>query len=155
MPAQSTSVTVFGYSEADPDPHRAKTVVTLCRSEYLKASVQFVREGGENNLHSHPHRDEIFFVLGGRCRVYSTGDEMIADIGLHEGVLIPRGFPYWFESSGAEPLEILLVAAADAPNAPTGSFGGRANHAARVGGRAEEREIAPHHTTSELTREPT
>ncbi len=30
-----------------------------------------------------------------------------------EGIMIPRGFKYWFESASEEPLEILRVAAQD------------------------------------------
>lgn len=133
------SAIVFDYGDIEIDARRAKTVANLCRSDLMKVAVQVVRRGGENNLHSHPHRDEIFFVLSGRVRVYSTDDELIADIGRHEGVLIPRGFPYWFESVGDDVLELLQVAAADAPSKLTGPFGGRSNHTPRVKGRAEDR----------------
>lgn len=139
MSDSEVPVTVFGYSSDDIDPTRAKKVTNLCRTDIIKAAVQTVRSGGENNLHSHPNRDEIFFVLGGRLRLYSTDDEVIADIGRHEGVLIPRGFPYWFESVGDDVLELLQVAAADTPSKLTGPFGGRSNHEPRVKGRAEDR----------------
>ncbi len=36
---------------------------------------------------------------------------LLADLGKHEGILMPRGYKYWFESASDEPLEILQVAA--------------------------------------------
>ena len=38
---------------------------------------------------------------------------MIAELGTHEGVFIPRNFAYWFEKVGEEDLEILQVEALD------------------------------------------
>jgi hypothetical protein len=34
-------------------------------------------------------------------------------MGPHEGIHIPRGFYYWFESAGEEQLELLQVEAID------------------------------------------
>jgi mannose-6-phosphate isomerase-like protein (cupin superfamily) len=48
-------------------------------------------------------------VLEGRARFYGEGDQLIGDLGKYEGVMIPRGTPYWFESSGEVPLQILQV----------------------------------------------
>ena len=54
-------------------------------------------------------QDGFWFVLGGLVRFYGEGDKVLAELGKHEGVLIPRGFPYWFENAGDEPLEILRL----------------------------------------------
>ena len=134
-----TTAGQFSFRADGTPPDRAKAVVNLCRTDLLKAAVQVVRRGGENNLHSHPHRDEIFYVLRGHVRFYTEGDEVLADLGPDDGVLIPRGFPYWFEVTGDQPLELLQVAAADSATEAEGTFGGRVNHAPRVDGRAEER----------------
>lgn len=40
-------------------------------------------------------------------RFYTTDDEIIGEFGHHEGILIPRGYRYWFESCGEEDLELL------------------------------------------------
>jgi mannose-6-phosphate isomerase-like protein (cupin superfamily) len=129
----------FGYRKDTLDAGRPKQVAKLCRTDLIKAEVQLVRQGGENNLHAHPHRDEIFWVLAGCVRFYGEGDVVLAELERNNGIVIPRAFPYWFESVGDEELEVLLVAAADSPVAPNEHFGGRTNHAAPVGGRAEER----------------
>ena len=44
------------------------------------------------------------------CR---EGDKLLADLGPHDGILLPRNFKYWFESSSDETLELLQVEAAD------------------------------------------
>ena len=36
-----------------------------------------------------------------------------SEFGKHEGIHIPRGFYYWFESCGDETLELLQVEAVD------------------------------------------
>ena len=38
--------------------------------------------------------------MNGRCRFYGAGGTVIADLGKYEGVLIPRGLIYSFESPG-------------------------------------------------------
>ncbi|WP_116996530.1 cupin domain-containing protein [Desertimonas flava] len=104
--AAKTEPTVFSYERPDLGG-RAKRLVVLGRTDISIGAVQLVDRGGENNLHSHSHLDGYWFVLEGRVRFYTTGDEVIADLGRYEGVLIPRGYPYWFESSGDVPLELL------------------------------------------------
>jgi len=44
---------------------------------------------------------------------YVDGDKLIGEFKKGEGILIPRGFQYWFESSSNEALEILRVTAKD------------------------------------------
>ncbi|MGH3200819.1 MAG: cupin domain-containing protein [Streptosporangiaceae bacterium] len=90
-----------------------KAVKLLARSDRAFFAVQVVREGGENNLHSHAHVDGFWFVLSGRARFYTTGDELLGEFGPLEGVLVPREFPYWFESCGDDDLEILQFEASD------------------------------------------
>jgi mannose-6-phosphate isomerase-like protein (cupin superfamily) len=141
---QPPTATTFRYEPGRIDDGRVKQVTNLCRTDLMKAAIHCVRRGGENNLHSHPGRDEIFFVLRGRARVYGPGDELVAELGPFDGVLIPRDFQYWYESADDEVLELLQVAAADPRIGPpdgqrVGPLGGRRNHAARTGGRAEER----------------
>lgn len=109
------SITPFVY-EGPPDNEvkAPKEHVRLCRSDILRADVQIVRKGGDNNLHSHSGNDGFWFVLEGRVRFYG-GEEnkVIGEFGKHEGVFIPRDAPYWFESADGGELELLHVAAKD------------------------------------------
>lgn len=118
---------VFKYERPDVDPTlskigtikdwrrsstaKGKASFRLCRSDLVRADVKVLVEGGEDELHYHPGNDGFWMVLEGRARYYGEGDVVISELGKHEGILIPRGFSYWFESVGDEPLELLHVAA--------------------------------------------
>lgn len=103
----------FKYEK--PELQKPKTIVWLARTDRLIADVQVLTEGGETNLHSHSHLDGFWFVLSGRATFYGEGDVVLADLGPREGVLLPRGTKYWFESSSPEHLELLQIEAADIP----------------------------------------
>jgi len=83
----------------------------LARSDIANLSWQIVAGGGENNLHAHTGSDEIWFVLEGEVTFYTEGDREVAKLGRWGGLLIPRNVPYWFESSGSEPLVTLRFGA--------------------------------------------
>ena len=102
---------VFRYRTPEIKGPNAK--VWLCRSDIMFAAVKAIREGGENNLHSHTALDGFWFVLKGRVRFYGAGDALPADLGPHEGIFLPRGVRYWIEATGGELLEILQVEAID------------------------------------------
>ena len=90
-----------------------KKVSWLARTDRLFATLQVVKQGGETNLHSHGHLDGFWFVLSGRARFYSDETTLAAELGPREGICIPRGVKYWFESAGEETLELLQVECSD------------------------------------------
>jgi mannose-6-phosphate isomerase-like protein (cupin superfamily) len=96
-----------------PDDLNGKSRKGLGAGGMVTASVQYIAEGGDNNLHAHSAEDEVFLVLGGRVRFYGRGDVVVAELGEKEGIIIPRGFPYWFESASEEVLSIYKVGAQD------------------------------------------
>jgi len=102
---------VFKYERAEFDG--VKKSMLMCSTDLMRVHVQVVKSGGENNLHTHTGEDAFWFVLCGAVRFYGEGDKVIAEINKAEGILIPRGFKYWFESASDEPLEIIRIAARD------------------------------------------
>jgi rubredoxin/quercetin dioxygenase-like cupin family protein len=95
-----------------------KMIVELAKSRLIRGRVQVVRSGGENNLHSHDGMDGFWLVLRGRVRFYGPGDVVIGEFGQHEGILLPAGEQYWFESADESvDLELLQMAAFD-PRVP-------------------------------------
>jgi mannose-6-phosphate isomerase-like protein (cupin superfamily) len=110
---QTSQMQAFKYEK--PETDRPKTIVWLARTDRLISDVQVINQGGETNLHSHTHLDGFWFVLSGRARFYGEGNKVLADIGKHEGILLPRGSKYWFESGSDEPLELLQIEASDKP----------------------------------------
>lgn len=109
--AQSVKPSYQTFSYKKPELKRGKGIVQLAGSDIIRGRVQIVSEGGENNLHSHRGMDGFWFVLSGEVTFYGPGDVVIGKFGKHEGILVPRGAEYWFESSGEEDLEILQMAA--------------------------------------------
>ena len=102
---------VFKYQT--PQFDGVKKTLQVCNSDLMKVQVQVVKDGGENNLHSHTGDDAFWYVMSGAVKFYGEGDQVIGEFNKGEGILIPRGFKYWFESSSSEPLEILRVTAKD------------------------------------------
>ena len=102
---------VFKYQT--PQFDGVKKTLQVCNSDLMKVQVQVVKDGGENNLHSHTGDAAFWYVMSGAVKFYGEGDEVIGEFNKGEGILIPRGFKYWFESSSSEPLEILRVTAKD------------------------------------------
>jgi mannose-6-phosphate isomerase-like protein (cupin superfamily) len=102
----------FQVFEASPEPiSQGKSHQFLCRSDILNGSVQVVADGGENNLHAHTASDEIWLVLDGEVAFYTEEEQEVARLGPRGGLLIPRGTPYWFASTGETPLVIMRFGA--------------------------------------------
>jgi mannose-6-phosphate isomerase-like protein (cupin superfamily) len=96
-----------------PEFEGVKKSTLVCSSDLMRVHVQVVKSGGENNLHTHPGEDAFWYVLNGAVRFYGEGDQVIGVYNKGEGILIPRGFKYWFESASDEPLEVIRVGARD------------------------------------------
>ena len=91
----------------------------LAKTDLALVEVQVFHEGGENRLHAHAHQDGFWFVKAGKVRFYTTDDEVVAELEENQGIAIPRGFKYWFESIPSpqgDDLELIHFAAADQPD---------------------------------------
>jgi mannose-6-phosphate isomerase-like protein (cupin superfamily) len=103
-----------GFQVFDINPQivaKGKKTTELVRTDLIRANVQVVTDGGETNLHAHTGMDAIWVVLQGEATFYGKGDEVVGKLKKHQSILIPRPTPYWFESSGDEPLVVLHVMA--------------------------------------------
>ncbi len=106
--AAEESLVKFSYKKPEKF-ERKKISVNLGRTDVVRAMVQVVKEGGENNLHYHSRVDGMFTVLSGRLRFYGPEDRLIGEFGPMEGVIIPRNARYWFENASDGISEVLLV----------------------------------------------
>lgn len=93
-----------------PEGDAPKEIAHLAHMDSFKADIQLVGEDGANNMHAHTGNDGFWMVLAGKARFYGDGDEVLDELEPNEGIVIPRGLKYWFESVGEEDLEILHVA---------------------------------------------
>jgi mannose-6-phosphate isomerase-like protein (cupin superfamily) len=101
------------FRHQTPEFEGVKKTWQVCNSDLMKVQVQVVKSGGENNLHTHTGEDAFWYVISGAVKFYGEGDKVIGEYQKGEGILVPRGFKYWFESASSEPLEILRVTAKD------------------------------------------
>ena len=81
----------------------------MCAEPTLKSKVLVLQPGVHNAIHTHPAEDAHYFVLSGRATFYGTGDSVVAEPDPNDGLFMPHGMPYWFESSGHDPFEMLRV----------------------------------------------
>ncbi len=105
---------VHTFSYRAPDAlGRVKEMVNMVRTPNVQVQVQVVSEGGENNLHYHTNSDGVWMVLKGAAKFYGPGDEIIGDLKEMDGIVLPGGTRYWFETTGDVPLEILHITAVE------------------------------------------
>ena len=101
------------FRHQTPEFEGVKKTWQVCNSDLMKVQVQVVKNGGENNLHTHTGEDAFWYVISGAVKFYGEGDKLVGEYKKGEGILVPRGYKYWFESASPEPLEILRVTAKD------------------------------------------
>jgi len=101
------------FRHQTPEFEGVKKTWQVCNSDLMKVQVQVVKSGGANNLHTHTGEDAFWYVVSGAVKFYGEGDKVIGEYQKGEGILVPRGFKYWFESASNEQLEILRVTAKD------------------------------------------
>jgi mannose-6-phosphate isomerase-like protein (cupin superfamily) len=81
---------------------------TVARTDQLTVRVKVYAEGGENALHAHQREDHAFVVLEGEATFYDAEGRATV-IGPHDGIMLPHGNSYRFESTGDRNLVLLRV----------------------------------------------
>ncbi|MEM1172191.1 MAG: cupin domain-containing protein [Cyanobacteria bacterium P01_H01_bin.35] len=76
----------------------------------MSVRIKCYAQGGENVLHSHPGEDHTFVVLAGKARFFGKDGE-VGVFTKNQGILLPRGSFYNFQTCGDEPLVSLRVGA--------------------------------------------
>lgn len=84
---------------------------TLAEAGLMTVAIKVYATGGENAMHIHPNEDHIFVVLQGQATFHVQTDENSRTNRKYEGVMLPKGTPYWFQSTAAENLVMLRVGA--------------------------------------------
>ena len=91
------------------------TETPLAVGDHLWLKIKVDAKGGENKLHAHPYQDHAFIVLDGRARFHGPrGEEK--ELGRNDGIFLPAGSYYWFETISDEPLVLLRAGAVMAPD---------------------------------------
>ena len=90
-----------------------RTNQVLARTDTVEVRAKVYAEGGENGLHTHTDEDHTFFILDGEATFYGPDDRPTV-VGRYEGLMIPAGAFYRFQSTGDTNL-VLLRFGADLP----------------------------------------
>ena len=81
----------------------------LSKTQDLGLRIKVYAEGGENAMHFHNNEDHAFVVLQGQATFHTETDDNISLVSQWEGIMIPRGASYYFQSSGDVNLVLLRV----------------------------------------------
>jgi quercetin dioxygenase-like cupin family protein len=110
-----------------PYLQQGRTTDMRSRTDLLTITMKVYAEGGENAMHTHPYEDHAFIVIEGQATFHIDTDDNIKVVNAYEGVMLPAGTFYWFESSGDRNLVMIrpgaLYPRGDRPTrlAPDGS----------------------------------
>ncbi len=85
-----------------------RDIVPLAETENLWTWIKVYASGGENVLHAHENEDHMFIVLHGRAKFYGPNKEE-KELGRNEGLMLPAGTFYYFNSCADDPLVLLRV----------------------------------------------
>jgi len=108
------------YSDGSPEPQvfqlktqllsKGRSDYTIAKTDLMSVRIKCYAQGGENVLHSHPGEDHTFVVLAGKARFFGKDGE-VGVFTRNQGIMLPRGCFYKFQSCGDEPLVLLRVGA--------------------------------------------
>lgn len=102
------------FSLKTPLLSAGQTNTPLVGTDLLKVRVKVYAEGGENVLHAHFDEDHSFVILQGQATFHDdAGNTKI--VNKYEGILLPKGAYYYFQSTGDENLVLLRVGAGRKP----------------------------------------
>lgn len=90
---------------------KGRSDYVLARTDLMSIRIKCYAWGGENALHAHPAEDHAFIVLEGAARFVGKDGE-ISVLTKNQGIMLPKGTYYRFESCGDVPLVLLRVGAA-------------------------------------------
>lgn len=83
----------------------------VAKSDDLTVRMKIYAEGGENATHAHSHEDHCFVVLQGEATFYLGVEERPQVVGPLEGIHLPPGAYYRFQSTGDVNLALLRFGA--------------------------------------------
>ncbi|MBM2812043.1 MAG: Cupin 2, conserved barrel [Chloroflexi bacterium] len=88
-----------------------RTTDLRAKTDLMNIIAKVYAEGGENAMHNHPHEDHAFIVLEGEATFHIETDDDNRVVKQYEGVMLPKGVNYYFQSSSDRNLVMVRVAA--------------------------------------------
>jgi mannose-6-phosphate isomerase-like protein (cupin superfamily) len=102
------------FSLKTPLLSSGRSNLEVAATDLMKIRVKVYAEGGENGLHAHHDEDHAFVVLQGQATFRDENDTPTV-VGKYEGIMLPKGALYYFQSTGDENLVLIRVGAGRVP----------------------------------------
>ena len=96
------------FSLRSPLLSSGSTTDLVAESELSWYHIKVYAQGGENALHMHPNEEHSFVILEGEATFYDV-DEQPTVVTKYQGVLLPKGTLYYFQSTGDTHLVMLRI----------------------------------------------
>jgi len=93
---------------------QGRTNKVLAQTDLLKLRIKVYAEGGENGLHTHHDEDHAFIILQGQATFHDEAGNATV-VNKYEGIMLPKGAYYYFQSTGDENLVLLRAGAGRKP----------------------------------------
>ena len=103
------------FSMRTPLLQQGRTTDIVAKTDLLTVTTKVYAAGGENALHAHPTEDHSFIVLQGQATFHTGTDDTVTVANRFEGIMLPAGALYWFNSSGEENLVMVRIGASTDP----------------------------------------
>ncbi len=109
--AIETKPTAKVFDLRTPYLDKGRATDMKARTDRMTLAMKVYAEGGENNMHHHPDEDHSFVVLEGQATFHVETDDNVTTLGRYEGIMLPRGVNYWFQSTADQNLVMIRVGA--------------------------------------------
>ena len=97
---------LFSLTARLPEKDNTDTILAVSKRSWVV--INTYAEGDENSIHAHPNDKHTFVVLHGCAEFIGPNDER-RSAEMYDGVIMPAGTYYRFESVGEEPLVMLRM----------------------------------------------
>jgi mannose-6-phosphate isomerase-like protein (cupin superfamily) len=100
------------FNLTTPYLEQGATTEYRARTDLLHILIKVYASGGENRMHAHTYDDHAMIVLEGEATFHLETEDNVRVLKPYEGVMLPKGVFYRFQSSGPGNLVLLRVGAA-------------------------------------------
>ncbi len=98
----------FVFKIKTPQITGGRSHTPLAKTDLISIGLNYYAPGRKNTLHTHPGEDHAFVVLDGEATFYDKSNNATV-LRKGEGIMLPDGWYYWFQSTGEKPLALLRL----------------------------------------------
>jgi mannose-6-phosphate isomerase-like protein (cupin superfamily) len=107
----STASKAKVFNLRTPYLKQGRTTDMRAKTDLMTLAVKVYAEGGENGMHCHTTEDHTFIVVEGQATFRVDNDDNVQVVNKWEGIMLPKGVYYRFESTGNKNLVLIRAGA--------------------------------------------